>query len=46
MKNLKNLAATIVMLFCCIVASAFEVDGLSYGITNSTDLTVSVGKGS
>ena len=46
MKNLKNLAATIAMLFCCIVASAIEVDGLSYGITNSTDLTVSVQKGS
>ena len=48
MKNLKNLAATIVMLFCCIAANAqtFEVDGLKYTVTSTTEHTVSVAKGS
>ena len=49
MRNLKNLAATIAMLFCCIAANAqttFEVDGLKYSIYSSTNRTVSVKKGS
>ena len=44
MKHIKHLAATVAMLLCCITASAydFQVDGIFYNITNSTNLTVEV----
>ena len=48
MKQTKLWLATIAMLFCSIVVNAqtFEVDGLKYTVTSTTDLTVSVKKGS
>lgn len=44
MKHLKSFFATLVLLFCCVSASAydFEVDNIYYNITSSTDLTVEV----
>lgn len=44
MKHIKHLAATVAMLLCCITASGydFQVDGIFYDITNSTNLTVRV----
>ncbi len=44
MKTTKHWLVTIAMLLCCISVSAhdFEVDGIYYRITSSTDLTVSV----
>ena len=48
MKNLKHLAANVVLLLYCVTASAqtFEVDGLSYTVTSTSDMTVSVKMGS
>ena len=48
MKNLKHLATIVTMLLCCVTANAqtFEVDGLKYTVYSSSDMTVSVGKGS
>ena len=47
MKHLKNLAMTIVGLWCCMAASAydFQEGGFSYNILSETDLTVEVAKG-
>ena len=44
MKQTKLWLATMAMLLCCVTASAhdFEVDGIYYNITSSTDLTVAV----
>ena len=44
MKTIKTLLATIAGLLCSISVSAhdFEVDGIYYNITSSTDLTVEV----
>ena len=44
MKNLKTFLATIALLLCCGSASAhdFEVDGIYYNITSSSDLTAEV----
>ena len=46
MKQTKLWLAVIVMLLCSFTASAhdFEVDGIYYNITSSTDLTVAVTK--
>ena len=43
MKSLKTLF-TALLLLCCTVANAhdFEVDGIYYNITSSTDMTVAV----
>ena len=48
MKHFKKLAMTIVALWCCIAANAydFEVDGICYNITSEDDLTVEVTKNS
>ena len=47
MKHLKKLAMTIVGLWCCMAASAydFQEGGFSYNILSETDLTVEVAKG-
>ena len=44
MRKIKALIVTVIAHLCCIAASAhdFEVDGIYYNITSSTDLTVSV----
>ena len=48
MKQNKLWLTTIATILCCLSASAhdFEVDGIYYKITNSTDLTVAVTTGS
>ena len=48
MKHFKKLAMTIVALWCCIAANAydFEVDGICYNITSEDNLTVEVTKNS
>ena len=47
MKQLKKLAMTIVGLWCCMAASAYDFKerGFSYNILSETDLTVEVAKG-
>ena len=42
MKTIKQLLITIAVLLCSITLHAFEVDGIYYDITSSTDLTVEV----
>ena len=44
MKRLKSMLATLALLLCSLSASAhaFEVDGIYYDVTSSTDLTVAV----
>ena len=48
MKTIKLLLTTIAVLLCSVMANAydFEVDGISYNILSSTDLTVEVTYGS
>ena len=44
MKQFKKFAMTIIGLWCCIVANAFDFEegGICYNITSETDLTVEV----
>ncbi len=44
MKKFKSLVLTVIGLLCCVSVSAhdFEVDGIYYNITSSTDMTVEV----
>ena len=44
MKKLKSLVLAVIGLLCCVSVSAhdFEVDGIYYNITSSTDMTVKV----